>query len=136
MECARLAQEAEEKIADEDNGDEASKTVRDLSNEFALENSRLDGARNLDASVDSIYERTMEISGPPLRDGYHFAQTIVNDYGRPFGQGLNAITGISASAEAGPFAFNFRGDIYKAPSVSPLSAGQLSALGTADLLPL
>ena len=135
MECARLAQEAEEKIADEDDGDEASKTVRDLSNEFALENSRLDGARNLDASVDSIYERTMEISGPPLRDGYHFAQTIVNDYGRPFGQGLNAITGISASAEAGPFAFNFRGEYQKAPSVSPLSAGQLSALGTADLLP-
>ncbi len=135
MECARLVQEAGEKIGDDDWDDVASKAVQELSSEFALENLRLDGARNLGASVDSMYERTMEISGPPLRDGYHFAQTIVNDYGRPFGQGLNAIAGISASAVAGPFAFDFRGEYQEAPSVSALSATQLSALGTADLLP-
>ncbi len=136
MECARLVQEAEDRLENvEETDDAAAKSVRELSREFALENSRLDGARNLAASIDSIYARTMDINGPPLRDGYHFGQTIVNDYGRPFGQGWNAIAGVSASAVAGPFAFDFRGEYQEAPSVNSLSPTQLQAMASADLLP-
>ena len=63
---------------------------------------RLDGAANVGASVDSVYTRVTGISGTPLRDGYNFGQTIINDYGRPYWKGFNNITGLSADAEAGP----------------------------------
>ena len=36
--------------------------------------------------------------GKPLHDGDHFGQTIVNDYGRPEGQGFNNVTGFSGWA--------------------------------------
>jgi len=47
-------------------------------------------------SLDSVYERTTGISGVPLQDGYHFGQTIVNDYGRSYGEGVNVVLGTSA----------------------------------------
>jgi len=62
-------------------------------------------AANLDLRLDSIYTRSVGISGKPLRDGFHFGQTIVNDYGRPYGEGFNQVTGLSASAVAGVFRF-------------------------------
>ena len=49
-------------------------------------------AENRAAQVESIYTRIEGISGKPLRDGYHFGQTNTNDFGRPYGEGLNAIT--------------------------------------------
>ena len=63
------------------------------------------------ARVDSVYTRMTGISGTPLRDGYHFGQTIINDYGRPYWTGFNDITGVSAEAEAGPVAFQSPGRI-------------------------
>jgi membrane-associated phospholipid phosphatase len=136
MASAQMIEEAGEKLASPDYADdEASRVYRELSSEFAPETSRLDGNRNLGGGVDSIYTRVMEISGSPLRDGYHFAQTVVNDYGRPFGEGINLIAGASASAEAGPVAFYARGEYQQAPSVFPISAAQLQALEAVDFLP-
>ncbi len=136
MECARLVEEAGEELSsDESADDEAARIYQALSSEFARENARLDGARNLGASIESIYTRVMDISGPPLRDGYHFAQTIVDDYGRPFGEGVNVITGSAGSAVLGPFAFYARGEYQRAPSVFPLSETQLESIQAADLLP-
>src|SRR5437868_165078 len=110
MECARLLQEAGERLADHDAAGQEANIYRALSQEFVQESSRLDGARNVGATVDSVYTRVMNISGPPLRDGYHFGQTIINDYGRPFGEGLNLVTGTTARAVAGPFGFYVRGE--------------------------
>jgi Capsule assembly protein Wzi/PAP2 superfamily len=136
MECARLLQEAGERLTlDQSASDQVSRIYQALTSEFAPENARLDGARNLGASLDSIYNRVMDISGTPLRDGYHFAQTIVNDYGRPFGEGVNAISGASASAVVGPFAFYARGEYQQAPSVFPYNTTQLQAIETVDFLP-
>lgn len=128
--CAQMVEEASQRIeeGDQPNGI-ASQLYRDLAREFSVETARLNGAANLGASLDSVYLRATNISGPPLRDGYHFGQTIINDYGRPYGEGFNAIGGAIAHAEAGPFAFYIRGEYQHAPLVAsdPLSVLQATA---------
>jgi hypothetical protein len=67
------------------------------------------------AQIDSIYSRYMNISGTPLRDSYHFGQTIFNDFGRPYDHGSNFIGGASGSAVMGRFFFYVRGEYEHAP---------------------
>ena len=136
MECAKLVQEAEEKARIGGAIDDiADQLVDELSGEFAVEKGRVGGARNLGGSVDSVYARLTAISGPVLTDGYHFGQTIINDDGRPYEKGFNAVTGFTAHAEAGPLAFFVRGEYQHAPpgGVLPDSARQL--IGAVDFLP-
>jgi membrane-associated phospholipid phosphatase len=135
MECARMLEETEQKIADEDDTSDVTRIYRDLEKEFSTETARLNGAANLGASLDSIYVRATNISGPPLRDGYHFGQTIINDYGRPYGEGFNSADGVVAYATAGPLAFSFRGEYQHASLVSSYSPQTLSAIAAADASP-
>ena len=100
--------------------------------EFGDEIDRRDGAANVGLGLDSIYTRFTAITGTPLRDGYHFAQTIVNDYGRPYGEGFNQITGVSVSGVAGPFSFSFRGEYQHAPEVASNPANVLQATAAED----
>jgi len=133
LECARMLEEAQEKI--EDDGDQDGEAVRiynGLSDEFSFENGRLNGAENLGASIDSVYVRGTEIAGPPLRDGYHFGQTIINDYGRPYGQGFNSVDGVTAHAEAGPLAFYIRGEYQHSPAIASEPPNVLQAVANAD----
>src|SRR5207245_1758233 len=96
-----------------------------------------DGHHNLAASVDSIYSRTTMISGPPLRDGYHFGQTIVNDDGRPFAKGFNTISGITAHAMPAPLWFSVEGEYQHAPATTSDLPNVLAATGKEDgVLPL
>jgi len=132
--CARLVEEAADQLSNDDSPEEAARIYRTLSREFTDEIARLDGARNLGAKVESVYTRFTNISGQPLRDGYHFGQTITNDFGRPFGEGANTITGTSASAVVGPLSFYVRGEYQHAPSVAPLSSSTLQAMSAADFL--
>jgi hypothetical protein len=126
MACARMVEEAGDKLSDVDAPGEASGIYRELSREFLPETQRLDGGPNIGAEVNSIYARLLGISGPPLRDGYHFGQSIINDYGRPFGEGVNVVSGADASAVAGPLAFYARGEYQRAPAVPPFSASALT----------
>ena len=139
MECARMLEEAGDQLggADEpvDENDPAERLYAALRTEFAPETGRLDGAENLGASVDSIYTRGTEITGTPLTDGYHFGQTIVNDYGRPYGQGFNNVTGFTSHAVAGPFAISLQGEYQHAPGVSSDSPSTLEAIAAADFTP-
>ena len=135
MECARMLEEAERGIGDEDEqGGQAPSIYRELSKELSEETARLNGSANVGASLDSIYTRVTNISGPPLRDGYHFGQTVVNDFGRPIGEGTSFIGGLSAHANAGPFAFYFRGEYQQSPGVTPFTSSQLQAMASADFL--
>lgn len=135
MECARLLQEAQDGMLDGGvtEGGVAQSVERELSAEFHEETARLSGASNLGGSLDSVYTRLTGISGPPLRDGYHFGQTIIDDYGRPYAEGFNNVTGFSAHAVSGPFFFNVRGEYQHAPASPsyPLSVQQ--AIANADL---
>jgi hypothetical protein len=133
LECARLLEEVNEQLAGGPPDTPAQKIYTELSMEFSDETARLDGAANLGASLDSVYVRTTNISGTPLRDGYHFGQTITNDYGRPYGEGFNSADGITAHAEAGPFAFYVRGEYQHAPAVASDAPAVLRAIANADL---
>src|ERR1700723_367378 len=134
MECARLLEEAREQLGDDaEPGSNAQKIYHTLAEEFVAETDRLDGAPNLGIRLESVYPRLTGISGTPLRDGYHFGETIVNDYGRPYGGGFNNVTGVSGHAVAGPFFFYFRGESQHAPG-SPSDPPQvLQAIANADL---
>jgi membrane-associated phospholipid phosphatase len=137
MECARLLkQEADQTI--QDNGQQegsAGKLYAALSAEFEDELQRLEGTTNLGINIDSIYSRVTGISGTPLHDGLHFGQTVVNDYGRPYGEGFNNVTGVSGHGEAGPLSFYVRGEYQHAPSISALSLSAAQTIQGVDGLP-
>ena len=145
LQCARFLEEVGENLRYQDGNDgedvtvtrsdQAGQLYSALSGEFAVETERLDGAANLGARLDSVYERTTNISGPPLTDGYHFAQTLINDYGRPYGQGLNEISGLSGHADAGLLSFAFQGEYQNAPAVSSYSTAVQQAISQADEVP-
>jgi len=156
MECARLLEEAGEGMRYQRDGvqdearfqvasgqagkkptgndavGEAATIMAALQAEFSEETRRLNGAANLGLGLDSTYTRFTGISGTPLRDGYHFAQTIVNDYGRPYAEGFNDITGFTSSAVAGPFSFSLHGEYQHAPSVISDPQSILQAIATED----
>jgi len=137
MECARLVEEANERLGAGAEKGEVPLLYERLALEFSDEVRRLDGAANVGASVDSVYTRVTGISGPPLRDGYHFGQTIINDSGRPYGEGLNATTGLTAHAVAGPFSFDVQGEYQHSPAVPSASSSALQAIASQDrTLPL
>ena len=134
MACAQMLEDAGDKLQNDEAG-EAGKIYRALASEFATETARLDGAANLGARVDSVYTRATEISGTPLRDGFNFGQTIINDYGRPYWKGFNNITGVAADAEVGPVAFSFQGEYQHAPAMPSDPPQVLAAIGAANFTP-
>ncbi|MBO0911130.1 MAG: phosphatase PAP2 family protein [Acidobacteria bacterium] len=132
MECARLLDEAGESIESASRANAGAEIYRELAEEFAAELSRLNGASNLGFRIDSAYVRAGGISGTPLTDGYHFAQTITNDYGRPYGEGFNSVAGLTAYAVAGPFSFSLQGEYQHAPAVPGYQAAAEQAIAAAD----
>jgi membrane-associated phospholipid phosphatase len=138
MQCARLIEEASEKMRYEssENG-EAEHLFNTLSKEFADELDRLNGAPNLGAKIESVYTRVQGISGPPLRDGYHFGQTIINDNGRPYAEGADIVSGLSTYAVLGPVSIYLRGEYQHAPAAASASLSVLQATAIQDqTLPL
>lgn len=136
MECARLLQqEALKRLQNEEGNITAEEVYESLKGEFGDEIARLDGATNLDVNLDSVYTRATEISGTPLHNSLNFGQTIINDYGRPYGQGFNNVSGVSGSAVAGPLSFYVRAEYQHAASLPGLSATAAATVGTVDAVP-
>jgi membrane-associated phospholipid phosphatase len=123
-----LAEANERMQADGKVSPEIQSTFRTLSREFAVEAGIADTA-NKAIRLESLYERTTVISGQPLNDSFHFGQTIINDFGRPYQRGLNQIAGFTARAEQGRFAYYVRGEYQHASSAPgyPLSVRQVIA---------
>ena len=69
------------------------------------------------SEIGSVYTRVLGIAGEPLRDPYHAGQTIVNDYGRPYAEGFNNITGASVRTTLGRYSGYFRGEYQHAPAL-------------------
>ncbi len=132
MECARLLEETSDRPAIEG---PQGRIFAALTNEFQPEIARLEGASNVSAGVESLYTRSLGISGTPVHDGYHFGQTLVNDYGRPYWAGFNNVTGVTADAEAGAVSFYLRGEYQHAPAMPSESAQTLAAVAAADGTP-
>jgi hypothetical protein len=138
LECARLIEEAEERRSDPgDGGADEEKLFSALEGEFQNENRRLDGEHSAAANLDSVYVRTTSISGTPLRDGYHFGQTLINDYGRPYGEGFSGISGATAHGQLGPLSFSLQAEYQHASAAASDPLPVLQATAAADrTLPL
>lgn len=137
MECARLVVEGLDQVnEDVPEENEGSRLYHSLEKEFRPEESLLSGGDNAAFQLESAYSRSTEISGKPLTDGFHFGQTIINDYGRPYEQGFNNASGASAWAEAGPFAGYFRVEYEHAPGAGVLPMDARQAMATEDFLPI
>ena len=135
LECARLLTEAADLAADVDGGAEVQELFSSLSDEFVDEANLRSGEQNRHAQLESIYQQSLAISGQPLTDGYHFGQTVLNNYGRPFQQGFNTALGSSGWATAGPFVMYVRGEYQRSPSGPPPAPSALNFISTADFLP-
>jgi hypothetical protein len=142
MECARIIAAARadfyiEEITPGSRGQvEAYRTYLALKSEFATELDPSQGAAWMPAvRVESIYTRYLGIRGTPLADSYHFGQTLLNDFGRPYGPGSNLVSGFSASGWAGPAAFYLRGEFQHAPGLPAYSPAVEQLLGAIDVTP-
>ncbi len=137
MSCAHMLIEMNSKTEfHTDVPSEIWKLKQALDTEFAPEIATWEGHPSESLELDSLYTRVMDIAGTPVNDSYHFGQTLINDYGRPYWQGVNNITGFSASANDGRFAFYVDGEYQYAPTIPgyPLSVRQVIA--NVDVNPL
>lgn len=135
LECARLLGEASEQQPDGDAPSEVQQLYNALSKEFAYDSELMSGENNRGAQMESVYSRVLGISGTPLTDNYHFGQTLLNDYGRPYEQGFNAVAGASGWTTTGPFVIYVRGEYQSAPSAQSPSTAALDFISTVDGLP-
>jgi len=134
-ECMRQLREAEEKLTGEENK-EAQKLVDALQREFHTESeAKGDGTDGGAFHLESIYSRTEHISGMPLTDGYTFAQTQINDFGRPYSQGWNTVNGFSAYATSGLWVAYVRGEEQSAPSIPAYSLATRQVVQQVDFYP-
>jgi capsule assembly protein Wzi/PAP2 superfamily protein len=137
MECARQVEEATDRIAEDDAGEnEATRLFEALQKEFVGEVNLLGGGNNAEFRLESAYTRGTEIAGKPLTDGDHFGQTVINDFGRPEQQGFNDVSGLSGWAADGPFAVYARGEFQHSPSAPALPLTARDAISQADFAPL
>jgi Capsule assembly protein Wzi/PAP2 superfamily len=135
QECARMVEEAGERITVETGtSEEVDGLYSSLVKEFTTDSERLGGSRQQQTSgrVESAYARISGISGQPLNDSYHFGQTLIDDFGRPFGEGVNAIAGGSAWVTQGRFALYASGEYETAPGSPPYSAAVNQVIATMD----
>jgi membrane-associated phospholipid phosphatase len=137
MECARLAEEATESLQTADaQNQEAAGLVTRLQQEFAYETGLLSGGHNLTANLDSLYVRTVSISGPALTNSDHFGQTVAYDFGRPYERGTNGQAGGSFEAAAGPLVIYVRAEYQHAPATAGYSDTVRDVMAQADAVPV
>jgi hypothetical protein len=103
------------------NSDEAKDIYSALSRELAPDLEIPVDAHHGHSEVESVYTRMLGITGQPLRDSYHSGLTIVNDYGRPYAEGFNNITGVSVRTTLGRYSGYFRGEYQHAPAFNGYS---------------
>jgi len=132
LECARMISQAGDRLQDANPSSISVRLYDLLRHEFASELTLLSGGTNRAIHLESVYVRTTEISGPPLTDGYHFGQTLYNDYGRPFQEGFNSVAGFSGWATAGRWVVYARGEYQHAPAGPENSPEVQSALDSID----
>jgi Capsule assembly protein Wzi/PAP2 superfamily len=133
LQCAEMLQEAADAVPIEEFANPAGQVYENLASEFHDELQHLEGDSNTGLKVDSIYATVRGISGTPLRDSYHFGQTIINDYGRPYAEGMNTYDGFTAHAEAGPLSFIFQGEFQHAPATPEYPLSALQAVAATDV---
>ncbi|MGB2677800.1 MAG: capsule assembly Wzi family protein [Candidatus Acidiferrum sp.] len=138
FECARLINEAGEEL---DNADastsQPARIYRSLAEEFSEDRKLMEGGENTRARMESVYTRLSGISGEPLSQGYYydFGQTVINDFGRPYEQGFNNVTGFSGWATESRFSVYASGEFQHAAGAPPLSAAARQVISQVQFVP-
>ncbi len=134
-ECARMLDEAADKI--NDRSEEAQRIYDLLRSEFKEDLEDASETEPYRAKLESAYTRFTDISGQPLSltTGYTFAQTLTNDYGRPYEEGFNSVTGFSGWATAGRWVGYVRAEYQQSPSAPPLSESARLTIAQVDPYP-
>lgn len=127
-ECARLIAEVDEPDGDDRVADATTHLLAALRREFRDELTESGEGSDPRFRIESVYTRIEDISGQPI-NGYDFAQTQINDFGRPYAEGWNSVSGFSMYANKGPWVAYLRAEEETAPGgpVLPLSARQFIA---------
>ena len=143
IECADLVEEAGDRIEVEDapGSAGAAQIYFALENEFrndlAVLSGESGGGGNSQAvKLESLYTGATGIRGEPLNDSRHFGQTVINNYGRPYQEGVNYYNGFSSYVTAGRFTLYVRGEFQHAPSASAYSLATRQAIAANDLNPV
>jgi Capsule assembly protein Wzi len=130
--CLQILEETYPQLQDAPQDEEAWKIFQALAVEFG-ENA---GPATPRAELWDLYTRAMYIKGRPINDSYHFGQTIINDYGRPYQQGFNAIDGFTARAEGYHLSLNVRGEYQHAPGRAAYPESVQELIAQVDSTPL
>lgn len=131
-ECARMLDEASDRIGA--SSEEAQRIYSLLEAEFKEDLDATAEIQPVRAKIESVYTRFSDISGQPLSltTGYTFAQTLVNDFGRPYEEGFNSVTGFSAWASAGRWFAYVRTEYQQSPSAPALSESARLTIANVD----
>ena len=132
--CLQILQETYAKLQGAPQDTEAWDIFRALALEFGVDA----GQTNPQAELWNVYTRNMYIQGQPINDSFHFGQTLINDYGRPYQSGFNALDGFSVRAQGYHLTLDVRGEYQHAPgrAAYPESVQQLfAAVDSTPLLP-
>lgn len=114
--------------------DEAKEILASLERELYIEMQPEGSDRGTVYGFQSLYTRMLGIAGPTLRDSYHLGQTIVNDYGRPYQEGFNNVTGFSTLSETGRFSLYVRGEYQHSPVAQGYSPQLAEKLWSGDMV--
>jgi Capsule assembly protein Wzi/PAP2 superfamily len=138
IECAHLVDEAGDQIAAEGESasGEAGAIYDALQQEFQADIDASGGESEKHLRLESLYSSTTDINGKPLNDSYHFGQTIINNYGRPYQEGLNTYDGFSGYGTAGRFTLYVRGEYQHAPFAPAYSLAIRQEIAALDSNPL
>ena len=95
LECARLLSEARNTSRTPRPPAKSSSSMPRSRRNSDTNPNLMNGERNLNAQFESVYSRFPRNFRHALTDNYHFGQTLLNDYGRPYEEGFNAVDGAS-----------------------------------------
>jgi len=136
LSIAHMLQDSADEI-ETSNDDEARELFLALRREVQPDVDNPTTLRNPSGTFESAYTELRFISGLPLHDSFHIGETIIDDYGRPYANGFNNYTGLSARGNAGRFALYFRGEYQHAPGSSGYSPTLSQYLSnTVDEIPI
>jgi Capsule assembly protein Wzi len=130
--CLQILQEMYPNLEGAPQDQEAWNIFQALAEEFG-ENA---GKTTPQAELRDLYTRNMYIKGRPINDSFHFGQTLINDYGRPYQEGFNALDGFTAWAEGYHFSLDVRGEYQHAPGRAAYPESVLELFSQVDNTPL
>ena len=140
LSCLHMLEETGRRLADAPDNPgtrEARELYNALATEFSPDEEALDpGRSNAHAELERLYARANYITGRPLNDSSHFGQTIINDYGRAYQGGFNALTGFEARAEDARLTLQVRGEYQHAPGRAAYPLGVRQEIANQDTAPL